>query len=211
MANNNSLGGVFLASDGKLREVKSIVIGNTVFNKQIDDNTPQNFLEKILKDNEKYLINETPKYNSINGTGLYKHNGSDYSGGDQPIYFYRGDVNNNWVVFGKDGSNYIWWRIIRNNSNGSIRMIYAGLSDSKTTAPATTGSGTQIGTKAFNTSYNNNMYVGFKYTSGQVHGTGTASTILGAENSTDATTLYGWYNTKLKTNYASYIDMDAGF
>ena len=124
---------------------------------------------------------------------------------------YRGNVSNNWVVFGKDGSNYIWWRIIRNNSNGSLRMIYAGTSSSKTSAPATKGEGTQIGTSAFNTSYDNNMYVGFKYTSNQVHGTGTASTILGAENSTDATTLYGWYNTKLKTNYASYIDMDAGF
>ena len=147
----------------------------------------------------------------ITGDGVYTWTKGDYSGGTQPIKYFRGNVNNNWVVFGKDGSNYIWWRIIRTNSNGSLRMIYAGTSSSKTSAPAKTGGGTQIGTKAYNTNYDNNAYVGFKYSSGQVHGNGTASIILGAENSTDATTLYGWYNTKLKTNYGSFIDLDAGF
>ena len=46
------------------------------------------------------------------------------------------------------------------------------------------------------------MYVGFKYTSGQVHGIGTESTILG--------TLYNWYTANLK-DYASKIDINAGF
>ena len=147
----------------------------------------------------------------ITGNGVYTWTKGDYSGGSQPIKYFRGNVDNNWVVFGKDGSNYIWWRIIRNNSNGSLRMIFAGTNSSKTSAPATTGTETQIGTKAFNLTNNNNMYVGFKYTSGQVNGIGTASTILGDENGSDVTTLYGWYNTKLKTNYGSYIDIDAGF
>ena len=147
----------------------------------------------------------------ITGDGVYTWTKGDYSGGDQPIKYFRGNVDNNWVVFGKDGSNYIWWRIIRNNSNGSLRMIYAGVSSSKTSAPATIGEGTQIGTRAFNSKDDDNMYVGFKYTSGQVHGTGTNASILGAENSTDVTMLYGWYNTKLKTNYGSYIDTNAGF
>ena len=84
-------------------------------------------------------------------------------------------------------------------------MIYAVVSSSKTNAPATTGSGTQIGTSAFNTNYNNNMYVGFKYTSGQVHGTGTSSTILRQ--------LETWYNRTIGTSpdYSSKIDVDAGF
>ena len=141
----------------------------------------------------------------IEGDGIYTWIKGDYSGGSQSIKYYRGNVNNNWVVFGKDGSYYIWWRIIRNNSNGSLRMIYAGLSSSKTSAPATTGEGTQIGTSAFNSSYNDNMYVGFKYTSGDAHGTGTASTILGPLNS--------WYNRTLanNTDYSNKIDIDAGF
>ena len=145
------------------------------------------------------------------GNGVYTWTKGDYSGGSQTIKYFRGNVSNNWVVFGKDGSNYIWWRIIRNNSNGSLRMIYAGTSGSKTNAPSTTGTGTGIGISAFNSTATDNMYVGFKYTNGEIHGTGTASTILGETNSTDATTLYGWYNTKLKTNYGSYIDINAGF
>ena len=149
-------------------------------------------------------------FSGIKGNGVYTWTKGDFSDGSQTINYYRGNVDN-WVVFGKDGDQYIWWRIIRNNSNGSIRMIYAGVSSSKTSAPATTGEGTQIGKGWFNSSYNDNMYVGFKYTSGEVHGTGTNSTILGTSNSTDKTTLNGWYNRVLKANYANYIDMDAGF
>ena len=162
-------------------------------------------------DKVKGITTDDSMFAGITGNGVYTWTKGDYSGGTKPIKYFRGDVSNNWVVFGKDGSNYIWWRIIRNNSNGSLRMIYAGTSASKTSAPATTGTGTGIGISAFNSTATDNMYVGFKYTNGEIHGTGTASTILGETNSTDATTLYGWYNTKLKTNYGSYIDIDVGF
>ena len=36
-------------------------------------------------------------------------------------YYYRGNVENNWVKFGG-----FYWRILRINGDGSIRMIYAG-------------------------------------------------------------------------------------
>ena len=43
-------------------------------------------------------------------------------------YYFRGAVDNNWVQFGKDSSgNLIYWRIIRINGDGSIRMIYSGV------------------------------------------------------------------------------------
>ena len=93
----------------------------------------------------------------------------------------EGAVTNNYVKF----ANKIW-RIIRINGDGSIRIIYDGIAY----------------TSAFNSSYNNNMYVGFKYTSGQVHGTGTKSTIL--------TNLETWYTSNL-ANYATKIDINAGF
>ena len=41
----------------------------------------------------------------------------------KPTYYYRGSVENNYVKF----AGY-FWRIIRINSNGSIRMIYDGTS-----------------------------------------------------------------------------------
>ena len=122
---------------------------------------------------------------------------TDWTGGT--TYYYTGKPNN-WVQFGG-----FWWRIIRINGDGTIRMIYQGTSANEV------GSGTQIGSSAFNHSDNDNMYVGFKYTSGQVHGTGTNSTILGTDESDDTSTLNGWYRANLLEEYADYIDGNAGF
>ena len=128
---------------------------------------------------------------------------TDWTGGT--TYYYTGNPNN-WVQFGTNSSGQsLYWRIIRINGDGTIRMIYQG------TGFNTTGSGTQIETSAFNSSYNNNMYVGFKYTSKQVHGTGTNSTILGTDESDDTSTLNGWYRANLLEEYADYIDGNAGF
>ena len=118
--------------------------------------------------------------------GLYKE---DTSKGT--TYYFRGTVDNNWVKFAD-----FYWRIIRINEDGSLRIIYQGTSNTAT------GSSTQTGTSAFNSSYNNNAYVGFKYTTNNVHGTGTNSTILTALNT--------WYSSNL-SSYADKIDGNAGF
>ena len=110
---------------------------------------------------------------------------------DGEVYYFAGNPTDNWVSFGG-----FYWRIIRINGDGTIRMIYQG------TSANATGIGTQTGTSTFNSSYNNNMYVGFKFTSGQVHGTEINSTIL--------TALNNWYSNNL-TSYADDIDMNAGF
>ena len=90
------------------------------------------------------------------------------SNGTGITYYYEGDTNevNNWVYFAG-----FYWRIIRINGDGSIRMIYQGTSANET------GTGTQIGESAFNSSYNNNMYVGYMYTSGQRQGHDNPSTL----------------------------------
>ena len=109
-------------------------------------------------------------------------------------YYYRGAVDNNWVKFGKDSTgNDIYWRIIRINGDGSIRMIYSG-----TTAPTNstkvvmTGTRTQItvdnkNTFRFNSSKDNPSYVGYMFTVGQQHGNSTPSTIK--------TEIDNWYKT----------------
>lgn len=114
-------------------------------------------------------------------------------------YYYTGNPNN-WVEFGG-----FYWRIIRINGDGTIRMIYQGVADSETPDSGNiTGEGTQIGTSAFNSGTRDNMYVGFKYTSGEVHGLGTSSTIKEV--------LDQWYSeTSGLTGYAEYIDGNAGF
>ncbi len=117
---------------------------------------------------------------------------TDYDG--NPTYYYRGSVENNYLKF----AGY-FWRVVRINGNGSIRMIYDG-----TSAHANGESSTdrQYGASQFNPNYNNNMYVGYMYTSGEAHGTGTSSTI---KNNTDK-----FYTDKL-SSYASKLDTNAGF
>ena len=96
-------------------------------------------------------------------------------------YYYRGAVNNNWVKFGKEGTKDIYWRIIRINGDGSIRMIYSGTTDPSTDSSVTEsngvymiGTGTQLNveTPLFNNSQDKAEYVGYQYIEGQQHGYG---------------------------------------
>lgn len=90
-------------------------------------------------------------------------------------YYFRGSVENNYVKF----AGY-YWRIIRINGDGSIRIIYDG-----TTAHANGESSTdrQIGTSAYNSLYNASYYVGYTYQANaqrpSSQNSGTASTIKG--------------------------------
>ena len=108
-------------------------------------------------------------------------------------YYYRGAVDNNWVKFGKEGDKDIYWRIIRINGDGSIRMIYSGTTaPTESTKVVMTGTGTRItvdntNTFKFNSSYKNPSYVGYMFTEGQQHGNSTSSTIK--------TAIDNWYKT----------------
>ena len=67
----------------------------------------------------------------------------------------------------------MYWRIIRINGDGSIRMIYTGTSKPESgTATVMKGEGTQISTSTFNSSYSKAEYVGYQYIKGQQHGYG---------------------------------------
>ena len=67
----------------------------------------------------------------------------------------------------------IYWRIIRINGDGSIRMIYTGTTaPTESTKVVMTGEGTQISTSAFNSSKDKAEYVGYQYIEGEQHGYG---------------------------------------
>ena len=106
-------------------------------------------------------------------------------------YYFAGNPTDNWVKF----AGY-YWRIIRINGDGSIRMIYQG------TSANTTGTGTQLQTNAFNSSYGRSEYVGYMYTSGQQHGNTTDSPIKDVLDS--------WYSSNL-ASYADKISKEVGF
>ena len=90
----------------------------------------------------------------------------------------------------------IYWRIIRTNLDGSIKLLYAG------TSPDTTSG--YIGKSAFNTTYNDPMYVGYKYgTSGSLE-----NNRLNTNDSTIKTYIDNWYKNNL-TAYTKYLSKDA--
>ena len=92
-----------------------------------------------LDDNLDIINARVANFNNVednpDNSGIYKAVDDDGA-----TYYYRGDVNNNWVKFG----NYLW-RVVRINGDGSIRLIYSGLAS----ASSHTGGNAQIGTSAF--------------------------------------------------------------
>ena len=135
--------------------------------------------------------------NTTTGTIYKSANESQYDDFGE-VYYFAGNPTDNWFQFGTNSSGQpLYWRIIRINGDGSVRLIYNGTSTNQT------GNSTMINTRrAFNSSYNNNMYVGYMYQSGQPHGL--------TRNSSIKTTLDSWYLSNL-ADEAEYLDGNAGF
>ena len=114
------------------------------------------------------------------------------------VYYFAGNATDNWVKFGKNASNQdLYWRIIRTNSDGSVRLLYHGTS--------TTATDAYIGTSAFNSSFNNIAYVSYMY--------GNLGSVANArENTTNSTIkkiIDNWYKDNLNTNYGKYLSTTA--
>ena len=90
----------------------------------------------------------------------------------------------------------IYWRIIRTNADGSIKLLYAG------TSPDTDKA--YVGASAFNSTYNDPMYVGYMYgTTGSLE-----NNRLNTNDSTIKTYVDNWYKNNL-TAYTKYLSKDA--
>ena len=95
-----------------------------------------------------------------------------------------------------EGVKPLYWRIIRTNHDGSIRLLYVGTSHDTTTG--------NIGKSAFNSLDNSPKYVGYKY------GEDTSLDTI-RNNTTDSTIktfIDSWYQTNL-TNYTKYLSTSA--
>ena len=107
------------------------------------------------------------------------------------VYYFAGNTTKNWVKFAN-----LYWRIIRTNHDGSIRLLYVGTSHDTT--------GGNIGTSTFNTNSNSTKYVGYKY------GEDTSLDTI-RNNTTDSTIktyIDTWYQNNL-TNYTKYLSTSA--
>ncbi len=166
----------------------------------ITEATNPTLASKLLEDNPTIGTRtdfSTP-FTSNTVNTLYKstENGTD-------VYYFAGQDTtstpiNNWVKFGKNSSNQdLYWRIIRTNSDGSIRLLYHGTS--------TTATDAYIGKSEFNKSLYSPRYVGYMY------GDDT-STLDGIRANTKDSTIKAyidnWYENNL-TTYTNYLSNDA--
>ena len=115
------------------------------------------------------------------------------------VYYFAGNATDNWVKFGKNESNQdLYWRIIRTNSDGGVRLLYHGTS--------TTATDAYIGTSKFNSSSYDIAYVSYMFGStGSV-----ANARANTTNSTIKTTIDNWYKSNLEAKgYTKYLSRTA--
>ena len=159
--------GMYTITGGSLRVPSEIDLndGNTYYtNNRTDGGSTGSVINRISNVSSKtdsstgtvtstlteYKYSQTPKSYDISAVGMY----SAYDD-DGKTYYYRGSVAGNYVKFAG-----FYWRVIRVNGDGTVRLIYDG------TTPHDNGessSNRQVGTQAFNSYVNDNTYVGYMY------------------------------------------------
>ena len=162
-------------------------------------------IENGYKNTYCYCLDSSVEYNPAKDTleklGLTSNSGTpDFSKvatSDEGIYaaqddygtsyYFRGAVTNNYVKFAG-----FYWRIIRINGDGSIRLIYDGTS-AHTNGESSTNR--QISTSSFNTNYIDNAYIGYMY--GQTSTSSYTTTHTNTNNSTIKTVVDNWYKTNI--------------
>ena len=123
-------------------------------------------------------------------------------------YYFRGAVKNNYVEFANK-----CWRIVRVSGDGSVKLILHNDNTTGVANPCDAANNNASAAfarysgetykSAFNTNYNDNAYVGFKF--GTVGSSTYEATHANTNKSTILTNLETWYTNNLKT-YESVID-----
>ena len=155
-------------------------------------------LAEIVK-NDNNIHDEIPYFANVATTdeGIYK---AEDDWGDS--YYFRGAVTNNYVKF----AGY-YWRIVRINGDGSIRIIYDGTSAH---ANGESSDDRQIQVSSYNSSYNDNAYVGYMY--GSTGANSYAATHANNNNSTIKGVLDNWYTINIANKgFGDKISKEAGF
>ncbi len=131
---------------------------------------------------------------------LYKYpEGSDYT------YIFRGNVTDNWLNFAGHT-----WRIIRINSDGTLRIIFSCATEDcfTTTGPETNA----VTGSAYNSSINDNTYVGYYFGTPSSSSYEETHKSLATNPSNVATAVKDWYNgTGAMSSYESKISGSTGF
>ena len=124
-------------------------------------------------------------------------------------YYFRGAVKNNYVEFANK-----CWRIVRITGDGSVKLVLHNDNTTKVANPCSSAnnstnaafarySGTTYNS-AFNSSYNDNAYVGFMY--GATGASDYASAHANTNKSTILTNLESWYKNNLESYESKLAD-----
>ena len=181
---------------GKTFNSKIVIDGQAVYT---ESSAADETLDRLNKLNNTIILSSgTPDFNK---TSIDDKTNGIYIAKDDlgTSYYFRGNVTNNYVKFANK-----YWRIIRINGDGTIRMIYAGTSAHANGYDDSSANDMSIGTSAFNSSYNDNTYVGYMY--GTAGASTYANTHSNTTNSTIKTKLDSWYDTNIvNTGNEKYI------
>ena len=123
-------------------------------------------------------------------------------------YYFRGAVKNNYVEFANK-----CWRIVRVGGDGSVKLILHNDNPTGAANPCDAANNSASAAfarysdetykSAFNTNYNDNAYVGFKY--GTVGASTYDATHANTNKSTILTNLEAWYEKNNLKNYEKVI------
>ena len=166
--------------------------------------TVSTFAETILANNEIKTPITTPGAGISTADEALLASAEDNNG---TSYYFRGAVKNNYVQFANK-----CWRIVRVGGDGSVKLILHNDNTTGAANPCDAANNSASAAfarysgetykSAFNTNYNDNAYVGFKY--GTVGASDYAPTHANTNKSTILTNLETWYTNNLKA-YESVI------
>ena len=141
-----------------------------------------------------YAMAQIEQESDKSDKGLYQMEDDDGTS-----YYYRGSVTNNYVKYAG-----FYWRIIRINGDGSVRLLYAGKKSEAT--------GTELFNRinvSFNLKKDNPAYVGYMY--GDVLNESYEKTTANENDSNIKKILDDWYKNNILGTNNEQVVADAGF
>ena len=133
--------------------------------------------------------------------GYYSDTSNDYQMYDSLEECQNASSYNKKCAVGIDIGTPMYWRIVRINGDGTVRVIYDGTSAH---ANGESNEDRQIGTSAFNSSSKDNVYVGYMY--GKIGASTYADAHANTNDSIIKTYLDNWYKTNISgTSNEQYL------
>ena len=183
--------------DGTISTVK------TLYKIMQDQSVMDNIKSEFVTNSSGIKFNSTSS--NTNGKGVYERAGTEND--KYPIYYYRGDIDNNHVKFAG-----FCWKAVRTTDTGGVKLIYDGVPDSNGVCN-NTGTASQIGESVFNLENESPADTGYMYDTRYFYG----SNFIGAdewyqyvEKKRDSRSLLSSRYSMSKTNYyySSNVEYD---